>query len=212
MYLLFDFDGTLVDRFNCVLEKAMLLAEEFSLKTLKRDEIEALRHLSSKELIKFLHVPIYKIPKLIYRMRQHLHDEIPNLPPFPGMYDVIEQLYQSESRLGILTSNSVENVCEWLELHHMRHFFNFIHTEPNYFTKRHLLNKTIRSYKIDKSQAFYIGDETRDIDAARKNKIQSIAVTWGYNSEIALQKYEPSFIAKKPNDLLTICGVHGLGS
>ena len=209
MYLLFDFDGTLVDSFNCVAEKALLLADEFSLNAFKRDEIENLRHLSSKELIKFLHIPIYKIPKLIYKMRQHLRNEIPNLSPFPGIYQVVEHLYHTEAKLGILTSNSIENVNKWLELHGMRQFFKFIHTEPNYFSKKYLLKKTIGCYKIDKSQAYYIGDETRDIEAAQKNKIKSIAVTWGYNSEMALQKYDPSFIVEKPNDLLAIFGVQG---
>ena len=207
MYLLFDFDGTLVDSFNCVAEKAILLSEEFSLKPFKREEIDNLRHLSSKELIKFLHIPIYKIPKLIYKMRQHLRNEIPNLPPFPDIYQVVEGLYHTESILGILTSNSVDNVSKWLELHNMRHFFKFIHTEPNYFSKRYLLKKTMGSYKIDKSRAYYIGDETRDIEAAKKNHIKSIAVTWGYNSETALEKYDPSFIANTPKDLLTILGV-----
>ena len=63
------------------------------------------------------------------------------------------------------------------------------------------------SYKIDKSKAYYIGDETRDIEAAKKNHIKSIAVTWGYNSETALEKYDPSYIAKTPKDLLTILGL-----
>lgn len=207
MFLLFDFDGTLVDSFDCVVEKAMQLADEFSLRRLESHEIEDLRHLSSKEVIKFLEVPFYKIPKLLYKMRQHLHDEIKNLSPFPDIYQVVEQLYHAESNLGILTSNSVENVTLWLELHQMRQFFKFIHTEPKYFTKKYLLKKTIQSYKINQSEAYYIGDETRDIDAAKKNNIHSVAVTWGYNSERALQKYAPSFIAKKPRDLLTICGI-----
>ena len=69
-----------------------------------------------------------------------------------------------------------------------------------------LLKRIIKKYKIDKSQTYYIGDETRDIDAAKKNGVKSIAVTWGYNSEQVLLKYKPSFIAQKPEDILAHVG------
>ncbi len=207
MYLLFDFDGTLVNSFNCVIEKAILLSEEFKFRKIKEDEIDGLRELSAKELIKFLNIPMYKIPKLIRHMRQHLHNEIKNLTPVTNIYQVLEKLYNAKHTLGILTSNSVENVSMWLDLHKMQHFFKFIHMESHYVSKKYLLRKTIKKYKIDKSQVYYIGDETRDIDAANRNAIKSIAVTWGYNSEKSLLQFQPSFVAKNPGDLLTILGI-----
>ena len=87
----------------------------------------------------------------------------------------------------------------------IHHFFNFIHDESNHFSKRYLLKKTLKKYKIDKSKVFYIGDETRDIEAAKRNNIQSIAVTWGYNSEKVLLKHLPTYLAKQPEYLLAIC-------
>ena len=52
--------------------------------------------------------------------------------------------------------------------------------------------------------ALYIGDETRDIEAARNNDLISIAVTWGYNTEQVLQDYSPTYVVHEPNDLLSI--------
>ena len=207
MYLLFDFDGTLVDSFNCVLKKAMLLAEEFHYKKISEEDIESLRELTSKELIKLLDIPVYKIPKLIHHMRKHLRNEMQKLPPVADIHPVVETLYNAHFSLGILTSNSVENVSKWLESHHMQHFFRFIHSESNYFSKKYLLKKTLKTYKIDKTKTYYICDETRDIEAATKNDIKSVAVTWGYNSEKALLQYQPAFIARHPKDILAICGV-----
>lgn len=204
MYLLFDFDGTLVDSFDCVMRKAMLLAEAYHFKFFSQDEIQLLRDFSSKELIKTLKIPIYRLPQLIHHMRKHLRHEMPNLAPTPDIYPVIQQLKDAGFSMGILTSNSIENVSIWLESHQMNHFFSFIHNESNFFSKRYLIKKTLKTYHIDKSRTFYIGDETRDIEAAQKNHIQSIAVTWGYNSEKALSKYEPTFIARHPEELLSI--------
>ena len=207
MNLLFDFDGTLVDSFNCVMEKAILLAEEYNYRTIDFDKIETFREMSSKELIQFLKIPFYRIPKLIHIMRKHLRSEMHNLPPISDIYPVVEKLYNAKFSLGILTSNSVENVWMWLELHQMRRFFSFVHIESNYFSKKYLIKNTLKTYKLDKSETFYICDETRDIEAANKNDVKSVAVTWGYNSEKALLKYQPSFIAQNPEDILSIFGV-----
>jgi phosphoglycolate phosphatase len=104
--------------------------------------------------------------------------------------------------LGILTSNSLENVAAWLEHNKIQNLFSFIHVESNYFGKKHVLRKIIKAYQIDKSQAFYIGDETRDIKAAKECGIYSIAVTWGFNSEKILSQQQPHYIARKPEDIL----------
>ena len=189
------------------MEEALLLAKEFNFKKTSDEEIQQLRNLSSQELIKLLKIPIYKIPKLILHMRKHLRKEIHHLAPITHIPPIVEKLYDAKLSLAIITSNSVENVSMWLESHNMRHFFNFIHTESTYLSKNYLLKKTLKTYKIDKSKTYYICDETRDIDAATKNEMKSIAVTWGYNSEKALRQYQPTFIARHPSDILKICGV-----
>ncbi|CDZ75831.1 Pyrophosphatase PpaX [Legionella massiliensis] len=205
MYLLFDFDGTLVKSYQHVIEKINILAERFHCRKINEQEIESLRDLSSRELIKFLNIPFYKIPLLIRNIRHLLHDEMGNMQPVTNISQVLETFYNAGCTLGILTSNSIENVVLWLEMHNIRHFFDFIHNESNYFSKRFLLKKTLKKYGIDKEKTLYIGDETRDIEAAKKNRIRSVAVTWGYNSERILLAYQPTFIAQHPEELLAIC-------
>lgn len=204
MHLLFDFDGTLVNSFHCVMQKTILLADKFGFRKIQEHEIESIRDLSSIEIVKFLKIPIYRIPMLIFQMRKHIHQEIPTLAPVDGIQQILEELYNAKFPMGILTSNSVENVEKWLEINNLRHVFAFIHAESKFFSKKNLIKKTLAKYAIDKSQAVYIGDETRDIDAAKKNNIKSVAVTWGYNSEKAILKYEPSVIVKNPKDILLL--------
>ena len=207
MHVLFDFDGTLVDSFECVMNHTIYLADVFNFKKISKDEVAELRDLSTKELVKFLKIPIYRIPALIRHMRAYVHQEILHLKPIEHIHSVVETLFNAGVDLGILTSNSIENVTMWLDAQNMRHFFDFVHIESNYLSKKYLIKKTLKTHKIDKSQAYYICDETRDIDAAQKNGVRSIAVTWGYNSERALIKYQPSFIAHHPKDILKIVGI-----
>jgi phosphoglycolate phosphatase len=204
MYLIFDFDGTLVNSFHSVIEQFNHLADEFEFRKVNKDEINSLRDLNSQEIINYLQIPLYKIPNIIFRVRQHLHDIMLTLDPVPHLPQVLQQLHQDGWSLGILTSNSTENVKIWLHQHNMMQLFNFIREESNFFSKKYLLRKIIKAHKIDKSKAFYIGDETRDIEAAKKSDIYSIAVTWGFNSEKALVQYQPHHIARVPEDILTI--------
>ena len=207
MHILFDFDGTLADSFNLVFTKTNLLAEKYNFRQIKEDEIEFLRDLSAKELMSFLKVPMFKIPQLIQQLRKELYSEIPAISPVTNIHQILDTLYKAQFSLGILTSNSIENVELWLNTYNLRHFFNFIHIESNYLSKQYLIKRTLKKYRIDKSQVFYIGDEIRDIEAASKNQIKSVAVTWGYNSERALLKYQPTHIAQKPEDILSFCGL-----
>lgn len=207
MHLIFDFDGTLVDSFQCVMEKTLLLADEFHFRKIDKQEIYSLRDLSSREIIKHLQIPFYKIPNLIYTIRNYLHDEMQGLHPVSGMPEVLERLFSAGFSLGILTSNSAANVKLWLQQHNLDHFFNYTHIESTYFSKRRVLKKTLRIYPFDKSKVVFIGDETRDIEAAKQNNVRSIAVTWGYNSEKALSEVNPSHLIHLPRDILRICGL-----
>lgn len=203
-YLIFDFDGTLVDSFRIVIEKFNLLADEFNFRKISHDEINALRDLTSKALIKYLKIPIYKIPSVLRSARKYMHSEMQTLLPFKNLPEMLQALHSMKIPLGILTSNSSENVTKWLERNKMQHLFDFIHVEDSYFGKKRILRKILKTYKIDKSQVFYIGDETRDVEAAKKCGVYSVAVTWGFNSEKILSQHQPYYIARKPEDILTI--------
>lgn len=48
----------------------------------------------------------------------------------------------------------------------------------------------------------YVGDEDRDIIAAKKTMIRSIAVTWGYNSQKRLEAVGPDCIVNSPLQII----------
>lgn len=60
------------------------------------------------------------------------------------------------------------------------------------FGKKRCLNKLIQQRSLSPSTTYYIGDEVRDVEAAHAAKINSIAVSWGFNSNAKLQQANPS--------------------
>jgi phosphoglycolate phosphatase len=201
--IIFDFDGTLADSFAIVIQKLIPLADQYNFRKINQNEIDGLKDLTSREVIKYLKIPFYRLPAVLRHARECMRNETSLISSFKNLPEILKEIHPDCS-LGILTSNSSENVVSWLEGHKIRHLFDFIHTESSYFGKKHLLKKLIKSYKMELFQTFYVGDETRDIDAARKCNINSIAVSWGFNSEVTLLKNKPDYIARTPNDLLII--------
>jgi phosphoglycolate phosphatase len=204
--LIFDFDGTLVDSFNAAMSNLAILANERCFRMVDREEIETLKNLTSKELIKYLKIPFYKLPRILRDARECMRNEMSALTTFMELPEVLSQLQDMNCSMGIVTSNSVANVEAWLEHQEISHFFDFIHGESSYFGKKRILKKIMKSYAMHLPDTFYIGDETRDVEAAKKCNIHSIAVTWGFNSEEVLSRCEPSYIARSPRDLLAILG------
>lgn len=202
--IIFDFDGTLIDSFRSAIEKFNILADEFNYRKVRDDEVESLRGVSSIELIKYFRMPLYKIPRILLKARAMMRSEMQILPPFANLSSVLHKLRDENVKLGVLTSNSSENVLTWLKRNNMENLFDFVYGESSFFGKSHALKKVIKTYQLDQSSTFYVGDETRDIEAAKTCNIHAIAATWGFNSEEILSQYQPYRLVRKVEDLLTI--------
>ena len=200
MNLIFDFDGTVCDNFDTV----FILATEFLQKEggtmIPANEV---RGKGVKKLISESGIPKYKIPRLLLLARKKIAEQIPNLKLFKTLPKVIIKL-SKKHKLGIITSNSEENVTTFLKNHKLLQYFGFIHSEIDLFGKGKKLKKVISRFSLLPEETIYIGDETRDIEAAKYAKIKSVAVIWGYESEKLLKGQNPDYIAEKPQDLLKI--------
>jgi len=58
--------------------------------------------------------------------------------------------------------------------------------------------------KLDKLVVYFVGDEVRDIEAGKKAGINTIAVSWGYNTKAALDKEHPDYLIDFPLELENI--------
>src|SRR5690554_6343037 len=115
MYLIFDFDGTVIDSFKCAIHIFNQLADEFRFNKVDSNEIDDLKHLTSMELIKYFKIPLYKIPTVLLQARKKMRAEILTLLPFSQLPPMLQQIHDKQIAMGILTSNSVENVSTWLQ-------------------------------------------------------------------------------------------------
>ena len=200
--LVFDFDGTIADTLPCIVAISNRLAEDFGYRKVPEDAIELLRGKRSREALELLQIPMIRIPAIARRMKAELQKEIHLLKPIASVKEVVREL-ASHYRLGIVTSNSLSNVERFLEANEMA-CFDFIHSSSSLFGKSSVLRGVLRVRRLLREETVYIGDETRDIDAARKSGIDMIAVSWGANYAEVLASLQPQFLIHQPEGLLAL--------
>jgi len=119
--------------------------------------------------------------------------QIHTISPFPGIADLLGRLSQAGLALAVVTSNSCANVRHVLGRQSMG-FLAACEGGVSIFGKRVKLRKVLRHSGIHPAQAIFIGDEIRDIEAARDAGIASGAVTWGFTDVDALQAHSPDML------------------
>ena len=202
--IIFDFDGTLADTLDALVRITNRLAEEFGYQTAAPEELSTVRALSSREIVKKSGISFLKLPFLLKKIREELQPEIQTLNPIPEIKEALIELKREGYCLGILTSNSENNVKTFINNQGMQDIFSFVYSETSIFSKDKSLKKLMRKNHLNSEEVIYVGDETRDIEASKKINIKVIAVTWGFNSGEVLAKHQPDFLIHEPNELSNV--------
>lgn len=202
--IIFDFDSTLAESLPQVKKIFIEIAKELNFNQFSENVMEKIIRKEVKETLKELKIPIFKLPKIEKLFRQKMKIVIKKIKPFPNIKEMLSKLKKEGYSLGILSSNSQENVLWFLKKYQFDSYFDFIDGGSGFFGKARKIKKLLNKNKFKRDQVVYIGDETRDIVAAQKNKIKIASVTWGVNPREVLAKHKPNWLADKPEELFKI--------
>ena len=119
---------------------------------------------------------------------------------YPKIPLVLEQLKNSDLRLGVCTSKRRDFAEKILSLFGLRDYFDFVNGGDIGVTKGSQLAGLIDSRVID-NQAIMVGDRSIDIESAKENGLHSIGVLWGFGDYKELSEASPSCILKKVTEL-----------
>lgn len=199
--IIFDFDGTIADTLEVAHLITTELSEEFGFPKLSKTEFVELKGRNIKDVIKMAGISWLQMPRLLKRGRELFKKNMDKVHPVNGMPEIIEVLHDRGYRMGIVTSNSEENVRTFLAQYGIRNI-EFIYAPNSIFGKAKVLKRILKKNSLKPLELMMIGDEIRDVEAASKVGIPSIAVSWGLNSENALKCCKPLRLVHFPKDLL----------
>lgn len=198
--IIFDFDGTIADSFDYI---AGFLADEAG-QPLTVDQVEALRGQSMTSIGRQFGHSWTKLIRLFFKGRRRMHLVIDKVKPFADMPDVINKLHAEGHELFIVTSNTVDNVHKFLHHYDLHEYFLEVYGGAGLLGKPRYLKRLLKDQNLEREDAWYIGDETRDVKAAHKARIRMIAVTWGFARPSELEALRPTAIAQKPEEIIKI--------
>ncbi len=200
--VIFDFDGTIADSRQMIMETANIILKDMGRDELTHADVQKAREMTIPQLLKYFKIPTHLIPRIAIRARKMISERIDQVPPIKGINDVIIELKKQGYELGILSSNTKSNINTFLKNNKLDEYFEFVDAGAGIVSKKSRLKQTLRRHKIEAKSCAYVGDEIKDVVAAKTNLVKSIAVDWGLNTAETLSKYGPGAIVTNPSQIL----------
>lgn len=195
----FDFDGTIADSIGFFYSSIDDMARAHGFRELGPEELEAMRGLSSREIIARSGMPLWKVPRIANDFRRRMGERIAEIRMFDGMRDALFDLHARGATLAMITTNSESNVRAVLG-NETASLFTHLDCGIALFGKASRLRRLARRAGPS-TQALYVGDELRDAEAAREAGFAFAAVGWGYTHLSALEAAGPQHVLRHPGEL-----------
>lgn len=207
--IIFDFDGTLADSAAWFAGALNGVARRYGFREIGLAEMARLRGRPSREIMQALKVRPWKLPFIAAHMRRLAAEAAPSIDLFPGVADMLRRLAGRGVTVAIVSSNSEAVVRQVLgpELAGLVAHYG---CGASIFGKASKFRQVIRAAGVGEADVLSVGDEVRDIEAARRLRLAAGAVTWGYATPEILQAQRPSAMFETTDDVLREAGLCGI--
>jgi len=197
--VIFDLDGTLIDSLSWFLSVLNDVAREHGFREIASDEIEPMRHEGPREILRRLKVPLWKLPGIARHMRALKREQIDAMALFPGAPAMLRRLHGAGLTLALVSSDSEDNARR--QLGASAPLFAHFACGAAIFGKTAKFKSVMRRARTKAAETIAIGDELRDIEAARAAGIACGSVTWGYSAVDALVAMKPDLVFENIDDI-----------
>ncbi len=191
--VIFDFDGTLADSGPWFWSVMNGVARRYRFREVDRDELEQIRDLDTRTMLERLGVARWKVPLIARHLRRLMTRDIDAIALFPGIGGLIEALAEAGVTIAIVSSNAEGNVRRVLGPSLSARVAHFA-CGSSLSGKAAKIRRLLKQSGLPASAVLAIGDEIRDIEAARTVGVACGAVSWGYTTVGALAKLGPNWV------------------
>ncbi|TXM94545.1 HAD hydrolase-like protein [Methylobacterium sp. WL30] len=195
-----DFDGTLADTFPWFCGVLDAVADRYRFRRVAAHETDELRRLSARAIMARLGVPRWKLPVIARHMHGLAARDAALLHPFPGTSEMLAGLGEAGVATAVLSSNTEANVRRVLGPDAAR--IGRYACGASVFGKARRLASLLRHARIEPRAVLCVGDELRDLDAARAVGCAFGAVAWGYTDGATLSAARPDLMFAEPAQIV----------
>jgi phosphoglycolate phosphatase len=197
----FDFDGTLAETFAWCLGAVNRLTDTHGFNRIEAGDLDALRGSSARRVVAHLGIPGWKLPRIGIDMRRLMAADIGQIRLFDGIGAMLRALSDRGVALAVVTSNACDTVQHVLGADHAA-LIGYYACGASLFGKRGHVRRVLQESGVRLGEAIVIGDELRDLEAARAEGIPFGAVAWGYTHVEALTAQTPAEVFAVPAEVV----------
>ncbi len=198
--VIFDFDGTLADSLTWFRGALGEVVDKHDLAPICAEKAEALRGLTPKAIMDELAIPAWKIPFIAADVRARAAENVDQIHLFDGIRDLIETLAEQGVSLAVVSSNGETAVKAVLGEALAARIDQFA-CGAALFGKASIFRKVIKRAGTTPDRTLCVGDEVRDIDAAREVGCAAGAVDWGFATPEILHAQSPDHLFRRPSEI-----------
>lgn len=135
------------------------------------------------------------------------HDGFPNTFEYPGVLDAVRRLKASGARVFIVTNKRYAGAAAmaakfgWMDVFEKLYAGDMFKDDPaiGKLRKPELLAYILRELGAAPGECALVGDTGNDFEAAAKNGVASVAVSWGYGTDA--ERAKATRIVKNPDEI-----------
>ena len=199
---IFDFDGTLADSLPWFRASFHDVIARFDLTPVTAEELEGMRGLSAREIMARLNVSMWQLPAIVSDMRKRKLAAASETSLFAGIPAMLCDLQRQGIKTAIVSSDSEASVRQVLGPTTAQ--ITRFDCGAAVFGKHWKFRRVARKLGAKPSETICIGDEIRDIEAARAAGMDSGAVAWGYALPSALQAAGPTHLFTSIEEMMQL--------
>ena len=200
---IFDYDGVLVDSMEGVISAGQDYCRSIGHGCmLNKALVATLNPMTYDQLARSIGLPSDQIEPFSEFVFKRLQQTDASLPFFPGVKSMLRSL--TFTNIAIISGNSREVIAAKLAAtaldERVTHIFGAY--EPG--NKADKIRQVCAYVDADPAHTCMIGDSVSDIQYAKKAGVQSIAVTWGWQSRDVLANKKPDHIVESVEELIAL--------
>ncbi|UVE19238.1 HAD-IA family hydrolase [Pseudomonas sp. LS44] len=212
--LIFDWDGTLVDSIQRIVDSMHFAAEGCGLQRLEDASIRGIIGLGLPEAISSLY-PVFSDGPSIERFRRlyserYLAFESEPSPLFAGVEEGLEVFRDQGYRLAVATGKTRHGLDSVLARRGWLKYFDVTRCADETASKPDplMLNEILRHCQVGAGQALMVGDSVFDLRMAKNAGMDSVAVSYGAQSSALLNDERPCLMIDEFTELRGWLGRH----
>ena len=155
---------------------------------------------TTQSILRYAKVPLWKVPIIASDLQNRMAKQMNSIELFTGVSDLITYLNQQACTTCVISSNTLANVRLALGEKNVSLMKGF-ECGVSLFGKASKIRGMLKKLRVPAHQAIYIGDETRDVRAAKQAGVAAGAVTWGVNTKACLLNEKPTFVFESLNEI-----------